>query len=334
MASMSMQPSPTVVVLGTGGTIAGRGANGSTNVGYESAVVGIETLVAGVAPRDFALEVEQVAQLDSKDMDAATRWRLRSRVAYHTARAEVRAVVVTHGTDTLEETAFWLARTTTTPKPVILTGAMRPATSLQADGPQNLADAFVVATTPGAFGVVAVLAQTVHAARDVRKVHPYRLDAFSSGDPGPIGYVEAGRLRRLRDWPGPLADAATVAIVDPAAVPWPRVEIVWSQAGADGRIVRSLVNDGVAGIVVVATGNGEIHQALLDACQDARRRGVAALRCVRGDGVVVTPQAASSEEAIESAFDLTPAKARIEVLTRLLSTGNIGARGEGQPWAT
>ena len=119
----------------------------------------------------------------------------------HLARPEVAAIIVTHGTDTLEETAYFLQRVLAPAKPVVLTAAMRPATSRLADGPQNLADAVAVATAPGARGVVVVVAGTVHSALDVRKVHPYRLDAFGSGDAGPIARVEEGRLRSFRPWP-------------------------------------------------------------------------------------------------------------------------------------
>ena len=145
-------------------------------------------------PAGVVLESEQVAQLDSKDMDFAT-WRaLAGRVARHLARPEVAAIVVTHGTDTLEETAYFLQRVLAPAKPVVLTAAMRPATSRLADGPQNLADASPSRwPRAGARGVVVVVAGTVHSALDVRKVHPYRLDAFGSGDAGPIARVEEGR---------------------------------------------------------------------------------------------------------------------------------------------
>jgi len=175
----------TVVVLGTGGTIAGTAARATDNVGYAAARLGVAQLVRAVpALAGWPLEAEQVAQVDSKDMDHAT-WRaLALRCAHHLARADIAGLVVTHGTDTLEETAWFLQRVLAPAKPVVLTAAMRPATALLADGPQNLLDAVTVASWPGARGVVAVLAGRVHGARDVRKVHTYRVDAFASGDAG------------------------------------------------------------------------------------------------------------------------------------------------------
>ena len=138
----------TVVVLGTGGTIAGSAASADDNLGYVAGVLGVGALVASASDGDaLAVETEQVAQIDSKDMSFAIWLQLARRVAHHVARAEVTGIVVTHGTDTLEETAYFLSRVVAVAKPVVLTAAMRPATSRQADGPQNLADAIAVAAS-------------------------------------------------------------------------------------------------------------------------------------------------------------------------------------------
>ena len=179
-----------VVVLGTGGTIAGLAASPTEHLEYRSAQLGVSDLVAASpSAAGWLVETEQVAQIDSKDMSFAI-WRtLAQRIAHHAARPEVAGLVVTHGTDTLEETAYFLARVLPLRKPVVLTGAMRPASSLEADGPGNLADAIAIAARPEWPGVVVVLAGQVHAARDVRKVHPHRIDAFSSGEAGPVGQV-------------------------------------------------------------------------------------------------------------------------------------------------
>ena len=128
--------------------------------------------------------VEQVAQVNSKDMTLALWQSLVRRLAHHLARPEVGAVIVTHGTDTIEETAFLLQTVLKPSKPVVLTCAMRPATALVPDGPQNLSDAVAVALHPEARGVVVVCAGRIHGAIDVAKVHPYRTDPFDSGDAG------------------------------------------------------------------------------------------------------------------------------------------------------
>ena len=304
-----------VVVLGTGGTIAGASTDASDNIGYVAAQRGIAELIRAVpALAGVALEAEQVAQLDSKDMDHAV-WRmLAQRCAHHLARSEVAGLVVTHGTDTLEETAWFLQRVLAPAKPVVLSAAMRPATALQPDGPQNLLDAVVVARAPGACGVVAVLGGQLFGARDVRKVHPYRLDAFSAGDAGPLGVVEEGRLRMFRAWPRH-GDALGIAALPDDAASWPFVAIVTSHAGADGAIVRGLRAAGVRGLVVAATGNGSVHRELERALLDAQRDGVQVLRSTRcGNGRVLDAGAA----ALPSADDLTPAKARVELMLRLM----------------
>jgi L-asparaginase len=316
-----MQSGPrTLVVLGTGGTIAGSAASADDNVAYRAATLPVATLVASLPlPQGFVVESEQVAQLDSKDMDFAT-WRaLAICAAAHLRRPEVAAILVTHGTDTLEETAYFLQRTLAPVKPVVFTAAMRPATSRLSDGPQNLADAVAVATAADARGVVVVVAGTVHSALDVRKVHPYRLDAFASGDAGPIGRVEEGRLRRLRPWPEGQAPRSGVDRLPSDESAWPWVAVVTSGAAADARGVRALVDAGCAGIVIAATGNGRVHAALEAPLREAMARGCAVLRSTRClDGTVIDAPGASGID-IPSAGALTPQQARVELIVRVLS---------------
>ena len=306
-----------VVVLGTGGTIAGTSTEAADNVGYTAGQLAVTALVGAMPGLAAApLEAEQVAQVDSKDMGPAVWRRLALRCAHHLARPEVAGIVVTHGTDTLEETAWFLQRVLAPAKPVVLTAAMRPATALHSDGPQNLLDAVAVARVPGACGVVAVLGGQVHGARDVRKVHPYRVDAFSSGDAGPIGVVEEGALRLFRAWPHGEAIGADALPDDVSR--WPRVEIVTSHAGAGGGLVRALGKDGVQGLAVAGTGNGTLHCELEAALLEVQRMGVQVLRSTRcGNGRVV----AGADAVLPSADDLTPAKARVELLLRLLAPG-------------
>ena len=307
----------TVVVLGTGGTIAGTAASATDNVGYRAAQIGVAELLAG-HDSNARLETEQIAQLDSKDMDFEVWRRLAERVAHHLGRPEVAGIVITHGTDTLEETAYFLHRIFSPTRPVVLTGAMRPASSLQADGPQNLCDAISVATTPGAAGVLVVLAATVHGGDAVRKVHPYRLDAFSSGDAGPVARVEEGTLRQLRPWPS--CEAVGLHVLPLAAADWPAVEIVTSGSGARAEVVPALVATGVRGIVVAATGNGKVHRDLEAALRKARSAGTAVLRSTRClEGPIVAGEfEAPDADALPSAGGLTPVQARIELMLRLM----------------
>ncbi|WCM91250.1 asparaginase [Acidovorax sp. NCPPB 2350] len=312
-----------IVVLGTGGTIAGTAASAEDNIGYTAAQVGIAQLLAAVpglerAARGLALEAEQVAQIDSKDMDEAV-WRaLALRCAERLADPQVRGIVVTHGTDTLEETAWFLHRVLAgaAGKPVVLTSAMRPATSLAPDGPQNLLDAVTVATAPGARGVLAVAAGELHGARWVQKVHPYRLHAFASADAGPLGWVEQGAMRLASDWPDVAVESARTAIESVAkAEAWPRVEVVLSHAGATGRAVDLLVADGVQGLVVAATGNGTLHHRLQAALERAQAAGVAvriATRCPLGQAL---PRPG---DPLPDARGMSPVKARVDLLLELL----------------
>lgn len=303
-----------IVVLGTGGTIAGRSEEGGDALRYQAGQIGIGQLLAGVpALAGLPLVAEQVANIDSKDMDFGAWQALAARCGHWLGQPQVRAVVVTHGTDTLEETAWFLQRVLAPSRALVLTCAMRPATALVPDGPQNLADAVTVAATPGARGVVAVCAGVVHGAAEVRKVHPYRLDAFGSGDAGPLAHVEAGRVRQARDWPTPAPTDGLLAKVSRARR-WPWVEIVTSHAGATGRAVDALVAAGVQGLVVAGTGNGTVHAELERALLRAMACGVRVLRssrCLEG------PVIPHGEDALP-AHPLSPAKARVDLLLELL----------------
>ena len=310
---------PKIVFLGTGGTVAGTASSSSDNLGYIAATLGIAQLLAGIASlKDLPLVAEQVAQIDSKDMDETVWSRLAQRCAYWLAQDEVQGIVITHGTDTLEETAWLLQALLAPSKPVVLTCAMRPATSLGADGPQNIVDAVSVARWPGAQGVVAVCAGTIHAALDVRKRHTYRLDAFSSGDAGPIGYVEEGSVRLLRGW----KSGSEIAFPLPPEGDWPAVEIVTSHGGASSRMVQALVAHGVRGLVVAGTGNGSIHHALEAALRAAQAAGVKVVRTTRcAEGMVL----GRAGDGFATADGLSPEKARLALQLELMAQGP-GAR--------
>ena len=318
-----------IVVIGTGGTIAGRSAQAGDNVGYQAGQVAVADLLQAVPglPAVLAgreLVTLQLAQIDSKDLEFALWEKLAAACAQHLADPEVTAVVVTHGTDTLEETAFFLAQVlpvaSLVHKPVVLTCAMRPATALVPDGPQNLFDAVAVACSD-AHGVLAVCAGRVHGALQVQKVHPYRLDAFDSGEAGPLGVVEEGRVRWLAALPPATGELRVDASKLPPAQAWPRVDIVMSCAGATGHTVRSLCAPApgvppVRGLVVAATGNGTVHHALEQALTEAQAAGIRVVRstrCAQGQ-VVAGPGSAP--------LPLTPwppVKARIALMLDMMA---------------
>jgi L-asparaginase len=189
-------------------------------------------------------------------------------------------------------------------KPVVLTCAMRPATAISPDGPQNIVDAVTVASHEGARGGVVVCAGVIHHPDDVQKVHHFRLDPFSSGDAGPIGYVEGSQLRLVRDW-ALLRDAVPVR-----RQPLDRVEIVFSHAGASRAAVDALVRSGTQGIVVAATGNGTVHSELLAGLLDAQAKGVKVLRASRCAFGSIIGQPGDELPSTT----LSPVKARISLL--------------------
>jgi L-asparaginase len=318
MPSSASNTRQTVVVLGTGGTIAGVSARADDHVGYKAGQLAAQTLVNAVpalADRaDLVVEAETLAQLDSCDMDHGTWLALRERARAVLARPEVAGLVVTHGTDTLEETAYFLHRTLAVDKPVVFTAAMRPATALSADGPQNLLDAVTLASTAGARGVLVAFAGKVYAGADLRKVHGYRVEAFDAGDAGVIGVMTDGRLQRYRPWPEERAHEAAAML--PAAAAWPAVDIVTSHAGARGEVIDALVAAGARGLVIAGTGNGSVHRALVEAARRAEAAGVAvrrASRCQLG-GVV-----GSRADSLPSAGTRTAPQARIELLLDLIA---------------
>ncbi|MEO5660971.1 MAG: asparaginase [Polaromonas sp.] len=305
-----------VVILGTGGTIAGQAVSAADNIGYTAAQFGIDQLLASIPTlaEGGPVSAEQVAQIDSKNMSFAVWAHLAARVNHYLARDDVSGIVITHGTDTLEETAYFLQVVCRPAKPVVLTCAMRPATALAPDGPQNVLDAVTVARHPGARGVVAVCAGTIHSAFDVQKVHTYQLDAFSSGDAGPIGYVEEGHLRLVRNWPLAQVGYALPAIESIAV--WPRVEIIMSYAGASAAIVQALVDQGVQGLVVAGTGNGTLHHALQTGLLKAQAAGIKVVRATRCANGRVLPL---PDDAIPDSNGLSPVKARVALLLDLLA---------------
>lgn len=313
-----------IVVLGTGGTIAGTLSDPAG--GYVAAQKTAEELLAGLSlPAAFELVSEQVAQIDSKDMDLIVWQALLRRCRHWLAQPEVQGLVITHGTDTLEETAYLLQALLAPAKPVVLTCAMRPADAIDADGPQNLLDAMAVAAEPGAHGVVVVCAGRMHSAIDVQKVRTWQLDAFSSGEAGDLGQVVQGRVVLTRNWPQSTVKYAPEAIKRIAnETVWPRVEIVLSHAMATGATVDALVAPDVSarfgaapvrGLVVAGTGNGTLHQALEAALQRAAAQGVRVVRATRCAQGRVWPRPG---DAWPDSQGLSPVKARLALMLELL----------------
>ena len=312
-----------LVILGTGGTIAGRADSQSQGVGYKAGQITVQSLLEAVPDLEQQalgpVQTQQIAQVDSKDMDWPV-WRALLRACVQALEdADTRAVVITHGTDTLEETAWLLHSLLPATKPIVLTCAMRPATALLADGPQNLRDAVIVAASGGRSGVWVVAGGEVHAAAQVQKVHPYRLQAMRSVEGGPQALVEEGRVRWLV--PDGSSAHAVVPVPTPSdllaldELPW--VEVVFSGALARASGVDALVAAGVRGIVVAGTGNATVHEGMEAALQRARDKGVWIWRGTRcAEGLPVASGLGTNPAEADLA-QLPVAKARIAMMLAL-----------------
>lgn len=315
---------PKICILTTGGTIAGAAARSDALTGYRAGALGADELLAAVPEiADVcAIESEEIAAIDSKDMTETVWLHLAARIKAVLAEG-VAGVVVTHGTDTLEETAYFLQLVVKSEKPVVLTGAMRPATALSADGPLNLLDAVRLAASSEAHGqgALVVLNGEIHSARDVQKVHTTAVQAFVSPDVGALGRMEDGTphfrrraiTRHTRESEFYLA----------GMTPLPYVPILYGHAGADVRLARAAIESGAAGVVHAGTGNGSIHETLLATLADAAGKGIPVVRASRtGAGAVLFAENAYAEAGFIDADTLPPAKARILLALALLKTND------------
>ena len=317
---------PVVHVLSTGGTIAS--VYDPERGGFAPALSG-EDLIAAVPGIESVarLEVEQISNISSTDMTPALWLRVSRRTDELLSRPEVAGVIVTHGTDTLEETAFFLDLTVDNQKPAIFVGAQRAASEPDSDGPRNLADAVRVAVSPEAIGMgtLVVLNGEINAAREVTKTHTLRVETFRSLEYGRLGTVDPDGVRFYR------APLRRQTIRLPSDAELGRVEIVSNYAGADGRVVRGFMAlGGLDGLVVEATGVGNLAGAMFDALADVRRAGIP---------VVITSRVATgrtlplyvgkgsgvSLEEIGCIFadNLSPQKARVLLLTALAAQSDV-----------
>jgi L-asparaginase len=315
-----------IVVLGTGGTIAGVSASANEGLAYKAAQRGIDDLLEVAlghqqhwpkALLDCQFDSEQVAQLDSKDMDFETWIHLAQRCEHWLSQSDVAGLVITHGTDTLEETAYFLSQVLSSAKPIVLTCAMRPANFKDADGPQNLRDALLVAAATPELGVCLVAAGEIHHSQYVQKVHPTRLNAFDSGETGLAGLVHNDQIQWLATFTKPKTTAKLSVSQLPPAAQWPWVEIVMNHVNASTMHIDALVQAGVKGLVVAGTGNGSMSTKLKTSLELAKNAGVEvrlATRCNQG-GVVPT-----ENHIFDATGGLSPVKTRVALLLDILST--------------
>lgn len=327
-----------IVILGTGGTIAGLSLQPGAGGAYTAAQVDIQTLVNQAGPLAPSLaegraaglsapvvQTEQLAQVDSKDMSEPIWQRLLQRVAQLQQDPEVHGIVITHGTDTLEETGFLLQACWPLGKPVVLTCAMRPSDAPDADGPGNLRDAIDLTRAPGLSGVRMVCQGQVFEGHVFQKVRTDGVQPFGADPLGALGECRDGLYREHRD----VDRARAYPLVTPAeftalltADPWPRVEIVMNHAGADGRLVRDLLagsaslpaRDRLRGIVLAGTGGGTYSEGLSAALQQAQQQGVLVWRSTRATWGMVSTVAHERFTGVP----WSPVKARVAMMLDLL----------------
>lgn len=307
-------------VLATGGTIAGSGAGG-TGRAYTPGRIGIAALTAEVRALglDAALDTVEIAAIGSQDIGWPQWDRLHAEIESAASDDGIGGVIVTHGTDTAEETAFLLDLTLPAAKPVVLVGAMRPADAVGSDGMRNFANAVRVAgdAHAGARGVLVVMGDQVFAASDVRKARTSSVDAFRGFPRGPIANVTPSSL----DWfgpPGRVGERARFAW--PAALP--QVDILSAYAGMGACTVDALLGCGARGLVLAGMGQGNAPLAVLDALQAAAGRGVPVVRASRVDQGYVDRNLEVTDDArgFVAARAYGPAKARI-LLQLLIASG-------------
>jgi len=319
---------PNVTILATGGTIAGAQPKPG-EAGYKAGSFSVESLIQAVPGMDKVATVrgEQIASIGSQDMNDAVWIKLARRVNELQAQPGVDGIVVTHGTDTMEETGYFLNLVTKGDKPVVLVGSMRPATAISADGPMNLYNATAVAVSPAAKGrgVLIVLNDDIHYAREAEKTNTTSLQTFASPNRGKAGIVLFGKPTFY----SPPAQKHTSGSAFAGNVPdtLPKVFIVYAYANVGKEQVDAAVAAGAQGIVLAGVGDGNATAALIDALSAAAKKGIVVVRSSRvGSGTVARNVELDDDKlGFVAALELNPGKARVLLQQALTKTKDVAA---------
>jgi L-asparaginase len=317
---------PRIMILATGGTIAGAQAS-TTEAGYKSGTFSVDDLIKAVPQlKDVAdISGEQVANIGSQTMNHEVWLKLAKRVN-EVLKGDTDGVVITHGTDTMEETAYFLSLVVKSDKPVVLVGSMRPATAISADGPVNLYNAVSLAANPEAKGrgPLVVLNDEIHYAREAQKTSTTALDTFKSPNRGRAGVMNTGKAYFF--WPNTMLHGTKSEFsVDGKGVnDLPRVDIVYSYANFGRDTIDFLVSKGVKGIVLAGVGDGNSTDTAIEALAEAARKGVAVVRSSRvGSGLVVRNVEVNDDKlGFIAGMELNPQKARILLMLGLMKTND------------
>jgi L-asparaginase len=317
---------PNVMILATGGTIAGTGASSTTTVGYTAATVGVETLINAVPELKKVANVkgEQVFQIASENMNNDYWLKLAKRVNALLGQDDVDGIVITHGTDTIEETAYFLDLVIKSRKPVVIVGAMRPSTAISADGPINLYNAVLLAGGEEAVGkgVLVALNDQINAAREVTKTNTSTLDTFRTPELGMLGYIQGNKAYFYRQ---PTRRHTADSEFDVSGLDaLPEVDIVYGYANMNRVALDAFVAAGAKGIVHAGVGDGSLANAVKPALTEARKKGVVIVRSSRvGQGIVARNGEANDDELDFVVSDtLNPQKARILLMLALTRTSD------------
>lgn len=318
---------PRIVILATGGTIAGSAAT-QTQAGYTSGQVGVDILINAVPQISELAEIsgEQVANVGSQDMSDAIWLTLARRVNELLGKDTVDGIVITHGTDTLEETSYFLNLVVNSDKPVVMTAAMRPSTALSADGPLNLYNAVAVAADRRAArrGVLVVANDDIHGARAVTKTHATDVQTFQSMEYGLIGASLYGENRWFRTPYRVHTRQSKLSLKGVESLP--RVDVLYVTADMSADLVTAAVANGAKGIVTAGVGNGNMPGAALDAVASAIAKGVVVVRASRVNSGAVGRNVEVDDDKLGTVVsgELSPAKARVLLKLALLTSNDPG----------
>lgn len=316
---------PNIVILATGGTIAGSADSALQTTGYKAGALGVDVLLNALPElKDLAnIKGEQIANIDSADMSDEIWLKLAKRANELLASPDVDGIVITHGTDTMEESAFFLHLTIKSEKPVVLVGAMRPSTAMSADGPKNLYNAVALASNPESKGkgVMVAMNDRIESARYVSKLHALNTQAFGSPSSGDMGYILDGRVIFYTT---PTKPHTTQSEFDVSSLDsLPKVDILYSYANDGSAIAaQALANHGTKGIVVAGTGAGSIHKDHKDMLKKLMQNGLIVVQSSRVNNGFITANEADSELGFIGSGDLNPQKARVLLMLALTKTDN------------
>ena len=321
------QAKPKIEVLATGGTIAGAQAS-SSEVGYKSGTFSVDDLIKAVPQLKEVADLtgEQVANIGSQTMNHDVWLKLAKRVNELLQDGSADGVVITHGTDTLEETAYFLSLVVKSDKPVVLVGSMRPATAISADGPANLYNAVALAASEEARdrGPLIVMDDEIHYAREAQKTNTTELDTFQSPNRGRAGVMNVGKIEFFSQNTTRHTTKSEFTVDGKTARDLPRVEIVYSYENLGPEVIDFLVKQGVKGIVLAGVGDGNSTDAAIAALSAAAKKGVAVVRSSRtGSGLVVRNVEVDDDKlGFIASMELSPQKARILLMLALMNTND------------